>query len=222
MGMSELSAEAFGSPTGSAADARIAAVVASLADAGYAVVRDFIDAKVVADLRDHASALAEAGAFVPAAVDRGARRVERADIRGDRIAWLGEDTGIACERALLDAIESLRLAINRSLYLGLFDFEGHYALYLPGARYARHRDGFAVDSPVVGRRVVSCVLYLNASWQREHGGALRLHLDPLPSREVLPVAGTLVAFLSDRFEHEVLPATRERLAVTGWLRRRGT
>jgi SM-20-related protein len=39
-------------------------------------------------------------------------------------------------------------------------------------------------------------------------------------RDVLPVAGTLVCFLSDRFEHEVLPATRERLSLTGWFRRR--
>ena len=32
--------------------------------------------------------------------------------------------------------------------------------------------------------------------------------------------GRLVAFLSDRFEHEVLPATRERMSFTGWFRRR--
>jgi SM-20-related protein len=41
------------------------------------------------------------------------------------------------------------------------------------------------------------------------------------TRDVLPEGGTLVAFLADRFPHEVLPATRERLAFTGWYRRRG-
>ena len=30
----------------------------------------------------------------------------------------------------------------------------------------------------------------------------------------------VVAFQSERFEHEVLPATRERLSFTGWYRRR--
>jgi len=30
-----------------------------------------------------------------------------------------------------------------------------------------------------------------------------------------------VCFLSERFEHEVLPAKRERVALTGWFRRRG-
>ena len=62
-------------------------------------------------------------------------------------------------------------------------------------------------------------MYLNEDWTSADGGALRMY-DDERVREVLPVAGTLVCFLSDRFEHEVLPATRERLAVTGWIRRR--
>jgi SM-20-related protein len=37
---------------------------------------------------------------------------------------------------------------------------------------------------------------------------------------VSPCAPTLVAFLSERFEHEVLPARRERLSLTGWFGRR--
>jgi SM-20-related protein len=51
---------------------------------------------------------------------------------------------------------------------------------------------------------------------------LRLYLgDPEsePFEEVLPIGGTLVCFLSDRFHHEVLPARRERLAATGWFTR---
>jgi len=38
--------------------------------------------------------------------------------------------------------------------------------------------------------------------------------------QISPEGGTLVAFLSGRFEHEVLPATRERYSLTGWFRRR--
>jgi SM-20-related protein len=37
---------------------------------------------------------------------------------------------------------------------------------------------------------------------------------------VAPVGGTLVAFLSERFHHEVLPARRERYSLTGWFTRR--
>jgi SM-20-related protein len=67
--------------------------------------------------------------------------------------------------------------------------------------------------------MLSCVLYLNDGWRAEDGGALRLYL-PTRHCDVLPRAGTLVAFLSERFEHEVLPAQRERLSLTGWFRRR--
>ena len=82
-------------------------------------------------------------------------------------------------------------------------------MYPPGAFYRRHLDRFASDD----RRALSCVLYLNEAWRAEDGGALRLYL-PGRHRDVLPRAGTLVAFLSERFEHEVLPAQRERLSLT--------
>lgn len=56
-------------------------------------------------------------------------------------------------------------------------------------------------------------------WLHEHGGQLRLHLADGPVA-VLPAAGTCVLFRSDAVLHEVLPATRPRLSVTAWLRRR--
>ena len=68
--------------------------------------------------------------------------------------------------------------------------------------------------------MVSVVYYLNADWQPQDGGALRLYLDDGSHRDVLPHAGRMVLFLSDRFEHEVLPATRERMSIACWMRRR--
>ena len=50
---------------------------------------------------------------------------------------------------------------------------------------------------------------------------MRLYLADGRELDVLPEAGTLVVFLSADLPHEVLPATRERLSLTGWLRRRG-
>jgi SM-20-related protein len=38
---------------------------------------------------------------------------------------------------------------------------------------------------------------------------------------VLPQAGSLLLFLSADMPHEVLPASRDRLSLTGWFRRRG-
>ena len=70
------------------------------------------------------------------------------------------------------------------------------------------------------RRVVTCVAYLNEHWLPEHGGALRMYLDEQQTHDVMPLAGTLVVFMSEQWPHEVLPASRDRLSITGWLRRR--
>ena len=140
-------------------------------------------------------------------------------MRGDRILWLDELSADPAQQSLWKAIEALRLALNQGLQLGLFSFEAHYALYPPGASYRRHRDAFRDHGETSDVRVISCALYLNENWTPGDGGALRLY-DGDCARDVLPLAGRLVCFLSERFEHEVLPATRERLAVTGWFRRR--
>jgi SM-20-related protein len=41
-------------------------------------------------------------------------------------------------------------------------------------------------------------------------------------RDLLPLAGNLLLFNSAQLAHEVLPARRERLSLTGWFRRRGS
>ena len=105
---------------------------------------------------------------------------------------------------------------TRRPLLGLFSFEGHYALYPPGAFYRRHRDRFRDDDA----RLLSCVSISMMAWTAADGGALRLYLPGKDTCDVLPIGGTLVCFLADRHEHEVLPATRDRLAIAGWFRRR--
>jgi SM-20-related protein len=192
-------------------------VVAAIGDDGFAVEEGFLARGAIAALAADARRRDAAGAFRAAGVGRGAARRHRNDLRGDRICWLdGTDDGPAMAAARA-ALEGLRTALNAALLLGLFDLELHYAIYPPGATYLRHLDRFRDDDA----RVLSCVLYLNDDWRPEDGGALRIHLRPAATRDVLPVGGTLACFLSERFEHEVLPATRERLALTGWYRRRG-
>ncbi len=187
---------------------------------GYAVTPRFLAVNAVAALRERALALDAAGALVRAAVGRGAARTLRNDVRGDRIAWLDDASPHAAERPLIEALAKLRADLNRVLYLGLWDFEAHYAIYAPGTVYTRHRDRFAGDTTSAPSRIVSFVVYLNARWRASDGGALRLHVDGDRHVDVQPDEGTLACFLAERFEHEVLPATRPRLAVTGWFRDR--
>jgi SM-20-related protein len=185
-----------------------------LAGPGYAVRAAFLEPRLVRALAGEGLAAWRAGALRPAGTGAGARvRPER---RGDSIRWVDPAAASPALAAYLARMETLRLALNRALFLGLFELEAHVALYPPGSFYERHLDRLQGDSS----RVVSTVLYLNEAWSPEHGGCLRLWLDAGRHLDVLPAGGTLAAFLSERFEHEVLPATRRRLSLTGWFRAR--
>jgi SM-20-related protein len=199
-----------------AAPSAIARICAGIGEHGFAVEADFLPATSVRAMAAEAKQRDAAGNFRPAGIGRDAQRVERNIIRGDRIAWLDLDDPSPALQPASQALMRLRLALNATLFLGLFTFEGHYAMYPKGGVYRRHRDRFHDDDA----RVLSCALYLNESWSPEDGGALRLYLDANECRDILPAGGTLACFLSERFEHEVLPGTRERLALTGWFRRR--
>jgi len=151
----------------------------------------------------------------PARIGRGPNERLAPDVRGDFIAWLSEPE-LDAEQLLLARLEEMRVAVNRGLMAGLEDFQGHFALYPAGAGYARHSDRLAGTDV----RAISTILYLNDAWTDDDGGALRIHTGSGRFEDVLPMGGRLVAFQSDRFEHEVLPARRERLSFTGWYRRR--
>lgn len=135
-------------------------------------------------------------------------------VRTDRTAWLGPDD--PAEAAYLHWMEELRLGLNQRLFLGLFDYEAHFAVYQPGAFYRRHLDAFQGSR----NRVVTTVCYLNGHWGPEDGGELMIYppRGDRPLESVLPTPGTLVVFLSDRFPHEVLPARRQRHSIAGWFR----
>jgi len=194
----------------------IAALIDAIAERGYVVAPQFFDASFVARLRSRLLESDAAGFFSAAAIGHGMQRVARADVRGDRICWLEPKSAAEAEQSLYEKLDALRVAANRELQLGLLDFEGHYAIYPPGRGCARHIDSFQDDDA----RVLSIVVYLNARWQTDNGGALRLHLPTGEKVDAMPQTGTLAAFLADRFVHEVLPATRQRLSIAGWFRRR--
>jgi SM-20-related protein len=186
-----------------------------LAAGGLAIRDDFLPPALIDLLAGECRLRQAQGLLAPAAIGRGGAQAVRQTVRGDAIQWL-EPGQSACTDAYLSAMDRLRLALNRSLFLGLEDYESHFAFYPAGAFYQRHLDRFRDDD----RRTLSAVLYLNRDWLAEDGGALRGY----PGEQVLdvvPLAGRLVLFRSAELLHEVLPARRERLSLTGWFRRRG-
>ena len=184
---------------------------------GWSITGQLVPETLAWALIAEATALWDDGAFQRAGIGRADAQQLRPEIRGDRIHWLDPFTVGDAQREYLRLLGSLQSALNRTLFLGLFHFEGHFALYPPGTFYRRHLDVFR-DAP---ERTVTCILYLNPQWQPGHGGELRIFLENGTTMDVAPRMGTLVVFLSHELEHEVLETMCERMSVTGWFKVRG-
>lgn len=189
------------------------ALASALRESGACLLPGFPAPAAAAALREDLLRLRDTGLLQPAAIGRGGGRRHQDGIRGDRTLWLDDPRCGAAAAAYLQSLDAWRAQLNRRLFLGLQSLEAHYAAYPAGARYARHRDRFR-DSDA---RVLSLVSYLNPDWQASDGGALRLYLEGAVV-DLPPAIGTTVCFLSE-LEHEVLPATRERLSIAAWFRR---
>lgn len=200
-------------PTESALDE----IAAALTTRGYAIRHDFLPESLIEALHDEVHSL-DRDDFAPAGTGRETRHAVNPRIRSDRILWL-QGTSPAV-RAWLDHAEHIRQGLNRRLFMGLFDYECHYARYDRGSFYKRHLDAFIGEK----NRVLSTVLYLNRDWRAEDEGELRLYSDGSDDvlESLLPEYNTFVCFLSERFPHEVRPARRRRYSVAGWYRVRNS
>lgn len=202
-----------------------ATIAGMLGATGLCVCPAFLAAATLARLATDLEQIHAADGFARAGTGRGAGHDVRDRVRRDDVHWLDRAAPTAAQLLLWIELDALQQAFNRTLYLGLSELRGHYAAYPAGGFYQRHRDRFAVDahdhaSPdhaAADARIVSIIIYLNRDWQAGDGGELRIY-DADAYRDVDPVGGTLVCFLSAEREHEVLPSHRERQSFAGWFR----
>ena len=194
----------------------------SLATTGWYSGESIFAAELSVRLAQRARFLADTHELHQARVGHHAGLHANAQLRSDDTRWLSPAPDDASERDATKAVNTLRVHLNEALFLGAQEAELHFARYAPGAFYRRHRDCFRDDDA----RLVSLVFYLNDDWLDDAGGELLLYADDDDDNDdgavvarVQPRAGTMLCFLSERFPHEVLPATRERYSLTGWLRR---
>jgi SM-20-related protein len=194
---------------------RLARILEEVRADGIGVSDDFLPPPDLRALAACAAVRRSRGEFLEARIGADTSLQRREDVRGDLTCWL-TGTLFPAESRVLGALEQLRLCLNEGAYLGLLDLELHYAWYPPGGAYARH-----VDRPR-GRaaRRVSLVVYLNEEHAPGDGGALRISGDDGRLRDIEPVGGRLVLFLSESREHEVLITRVPRLSLTGWFRGR--
>ncbi len=141
------------------------------------------------------------------------RKKINSNTRRDKILWLSHDNGVQSE--FLDFADGLKEYFNRELFTCITYFESHFALYEDGDFYATHYDAFKNSV----NRIITIVYYLNEEWDEKSGGELVMYDDDMKFvTKVMPLANTLVVFLSDKFPHEVLPAKRKRYSIAGWFR----
>ncbi|MBS1506875.1 MAG: 2OG-Fe(II) oxygenase [Bacteroidetes bacterium] len=179
---------------------------------GIAVIDDFLSASEVIDITNDDEFSNAMLRFRKAGIGKQQEKQVNEGIRGDYIQWIDPATASAPVQVYLDRISQLRVFLNQSLFLSLKDVEIHRTVYPVGTFYKRHLDQFKKDD----HRKITIICYLNPDWKEEDGGQLRVYFGD-GAKDFFPLAGRLVCFRSDLLEHEVLPATRERLSVTGWM-----
>lgn len=159
----------------------------------------------------------EEGDLKRAGIGRGDEHKLARDIRRDQIKWI---TGTSpAQFQYLALMQTLQQEINRALFLGLFEYECHYALYNQGDFYLKHMDAFQGQA----NRIITTVLYLNPDWQADYGGELLVYegcgddKDILMAK-VLPKIGKLVVFMSEHIPHQVAVTHQARASIAGWFR----
>lgn len=185
----------------------------TLNSTGRCVCPGFITPEFTEDLRQDLTRIQNEGKFRLGGVGQGKDLQVRTTVRRDEIHWLNEEDANSIQQVLWDKLNSLKQAFNRTLYLGLTEFEGHYASYPPGGFYKKHLDCFHGDSA----RMVSLILYLNQNWKPADGGQLRIYKEGAHI-DIEPKGGTLVCFLSRELEHEVLLGHATRTSFVGWFK----
>lgn len=196
-----------------------ASIAEELGRTGLSVYPGFLSPKALSAARDDFDLTESEGLFHRAGTGQGDGHEVRDDVRRDQIHWLNRDVEKTVQSSLLARFDVLQVALNRTLFLGLSDFECHYASYPEGGFYQRHRDSFDDAAKLGPSRIVSLVLYLNENWKPRDGGKLRVYGAGNSHTDVSPIGGTLVCFMSRETEHEVLLSSASRMSLTGWFRR---
>ncbi|WP_325893215.1 2OG-Fe(II) oxygenase [Grimontia sp. NTOU-MAR1] len=179
---------------------------------GWYVWDDFLNAEEVEQLRN---AIPES--MKPAGIGRHRQHHTNKQIRSDKISWLERGKHPASDD-FLSRMEAIKNDVNRHFFLGLFEYEAHFARYDIGDFYQKHLDTFEGRS----NRRLTTVMYLNDEWADEDGGEIVIYdIDDNHLNTLWPKAGRLLVFLSEEFPHEVLPTNRERYSIAGWFRVNG-
>ncbi|EPA0985147.1 TPA: 2OG-Fe(II) oxygenase [Vibrio parahaemolyticus] len=187
-------------------------LIDALATDGYYIWDDFLSEDEVTQLRDCIP-----DNWKKARIGRNDDVTRIESIRSDKIQWLKPAMGQPIAN-YLSKMEEIRQEVNRHFFLGLFEYEAHFAKYEKGDFYQKHLDCFKGNE----NRRLTTVFYMNESWSEEDAGELVIYdINDKEIATIPPRGGRLLVFLSEQFPHEVLPTNAERFSIAGWFRING-
>lgn len=193
-------------------EAMLDVIADALVEKGYVVLTDLVPAHISQVLLEKVQST-QSHELKAASIGRGAEQQLNPDIRRDRIQWLEEHN--EPDAQYLDLMTQLKNGLNRRLFMGLFDYESHYAVYQSGAFYKKHVDALKGSQ----NRILTTVFFLNPHWKEADCGELIIYDEQDNELErIAPKMGHFVIFLSERFPHEVRPTLAQRNSIAGWFR----
>lgn len=190
------------------------ALIASYIATKVGMVENFIGTSLSKHLTDTILALHQKELLIPAGVGNIQKLQHNQLIRKDIIYWLDRKNNNIYENEFLTQIEAFICYLNESCFAGITGYEFHYSLYEKGAFYRKHLDQFQDNSS----RQFSLISYLNLDWRIEDGGELCIYQEN-NIQKISPTNGKTIFFKSNELVHEVLTTQKQRLSITGWLKR---
>tara|TARA_R110001592_G_scaffold58067_2_gene176293 strand:+ start:6496 stop:7125 length:630 start_codon:yes stop_codon:yes gene_type:complete len=188
-------------------------ISASIVTKGYAVVDNLLPKAELQQIQLRFEELQQEDEFLKAGIGKQIHFTIDNTVRGDFIRWIDSSDKSAPVYKLFEYVNELLTNLNRTYFLGIKDYETHYAFYPKGKGYQMHRDRFKTNP----HRIISFVFYLNENWQKGDGGELVLYNEETEAIETIaPKANRLAVFLSETL-HEVKSCNTERRSITGWL-----
>jgi len=188
-------------------------ISASIVAKGYAIIDQLLSEEDLLKIKVRFEELQQEDEFQKAGIGKFSHFTIDKTVRGDFIRWIDQSNTNAAVYSFFKYINELIINLNSTCYLGIKDYESHYAFYPKGKGYLIHRDRFKTNP----HRIISFVFYLNENWQQGDGGELVLYNEEHGIIETItPKENRMAVFLSETL-HEVLNCNTERRSITGWL-----
>jgi len=190
---------------------------------GACVIDDFLGHLKCLDILDEVNGLQSADVFTEGQL-ASMSPAPNTQFRNDKITWTdGIDPPCPSIKHLISVLDAIVTSANTRTNNGClsnYDISGRTNAMVAcypgeGAHYVKH-----VDNPNSDGRCVTAIYYLNKNWNpQEDGGALKIYSTYVPGvvANIDPIFDRVIFFWSDRRNpHEVMPAYKERYAITVW------